>query len=77
MPHASIWFSEEWTNQDIKDFMDQVADIAEKLGYITHGGPKAGRGNIRSLMEGLVAGDLVILTRQEYNRINHPGNNDY
>lgn len=71
MPHSSIYFPTEYSKEDVEDFMDKLAKVAKKLGYITHGGPKAGRGNIRSMMQGIVSGELIVLTRDEFNELDH------
>lgn len=68
MPHSSIYFPTEYSKADVEEFMDKLAKVAKDLGYITHGGPKAGRGNIRSMMQGIVAGDLIILRRDEHKK---------
>lgn len=63
MPHGSIWFPEpEYTREDIIQFFEKLAEKAEALGYTTHGGPKAGRGNVRRLLEAIVWEEVHLRT---------------
>jgi|SRR5690606_7109100 len=67
MPTGSIYFPSTWTQDDVNNFMAELAAIAERHGYTTTRGRGAGRGNVRELLGAINGGEmaLVLLSDEE------------
>jgi hypothetical protein len=60
-----LWFpGGTYDNAELQRFMDRLAMRAAHLGYVTKSGRKAGRGNVRRLLEA-IANDEVKLVEKE------------
>jgi hypothetical protein len=60
MPSANIYFPASWTPEGVQEFMADLADIAAERGFVTvH--QSAERGNIRELLESIVAGETLLV----------------
>jgi hypothetical protein len=62
---ALIHFPAEATSESVKSFMDSLAEIAAGHGMTVVTGPKPGRGNIRELLQAIVAGEMALVLLSE------------